>query len=125
MCLDTLEHDNEQYVDKNSQAPPTIIRVCVVEEITNHLESLFLKKSHASDIRANNQAGQEEHGPAIFTRPVTSVCLNFLVVCVSVAGSVQRTLRFRECPGNSVHQTNLAKECFITKYKLTRGSPSQ
>ena len=50
MCLDTLEHVHERYVKENSQAPPTIIRVCVVEEIANHLEPLFLEKSHASDI---------------------------------------------------------------------------
>ena len=50
MCLDTLEHVHEQYVKENSQALPTIVRVCVVEEIANHLEPLFLEKSHASDV---------------------------------------------------------------------------
>jgi hypothetical protein len=97
MCLDTSGHDNERYVDENSQAPPTVVRVCVVEEITNHLEPLFFEESHASDIRANDQAGHGEHGPAIFTRPVTSICLNLFVKRVSVAGSVERALRLREC----------------------------
>ena len=50
MCLNTLEHDNERYMKEDSQAPPAIVRVCVVEEIANHLEPLFLEKSHASNI---------------------------------------------------------------------------
>ena len=69
----------------------------MVEEITDHLESFFQIEIHTGDIRSNDQAGKEEHGTAVFPCPVASAGLKLFVERVSVAGSVQRTLRLWKC----------------------------
>ena len=69
----------------------------MVEEITYHLEPFLHIECHTSYIRADNEAGEEEHRPAIFPYPVASVGLKLFVERVSVPGSVQRALCLREC----------------------------
>lgn len=60
----------------------------MIEEVTDHLEALFVLKAHAGDVRADDKAAHQKERAAILASPVPVVGLYVLVEVVSVTCSI-------------------------------------
>jgi hypothetical protein len=70
--------------------------MCTVEKVADDLQTFFVFETHACHVGADDETGQEEHGSAIFARPMAVVGLEVFVERVPVPSSLERRFCSRQ-----------------------------
>ena len=79
-----------------SHSPTTFLRIGCIHKVSNDFSPLLEFEGHSTNIRANDETGQQEHRSSVLSRPVSVLCLKMLVECVSITCGIQWCFRWRQ-----------------------------
>jgi hypothetical protein len=108
----------------HSHAPPAVLLVCAIEEEADELEALLECEADAGEVRADDEAGQDEHHAAVLARPVPIVRLQVPVEVEAVLGRLEGR-RGRRLIWQTLDRARQAHVAQLQQSVLTVGSPSQ
>ena len=75
--------------------PPSTIHVCAVHQVMSNSKTFLIMGWHLSHVRFNPEPWGEEHGTAVFARPVTVMCLTRVhLVQIQEAFLLRQILRY-------------------------------